>query len=504
MPDQVRHAGSVTAWLQPNVKRSRRGHEAVGPCPLCGGTDRFHVREGPNGKALVGCRGCIDGRDPETKARRFWELLRTVFPNWAGFAPTRQKTGHAIGQKRPISPRPSGSSATSCDPATPAKRALAARLLEATGPAYNTPARIYLARRWVWPPVGIGPDLPASVRWLPCEPAPPKDETTDWYGIPRLPSAVGAICFAFHSLTTDELTGVGLEALDSNGQRTPYTYKGQHRERWRKNAGLKAGAVFTVGEGGAPLVLCEGEVTALACKWLYPGSTVWATGGAAGLAAFIPVGEQPIIIAADGDASGRTAALTAAHRLREAGRAVQIIWSRSGQDAAKPPAPLKKLASGSSPRTGDLAGGPDGRPDPALVLSGRSGGAVRSWRAGKIYPGAALAIAATPTAPGLPRMSDEDNVGRACGLCVRAGPVVLVSYEDAPVRIVERVKRMAAEGVRDILNKLHVLPNPAPLFEAGSNAAQCGDSGGHYGSRCITPTLVVIDPASAALGGLSE
>ena len=39
--------------------RNRSG-ELSGPCPACGGTDRFHVRRrGPD--ALVGCRGCIDG-----------------------------------------------------------------------------------------------------------------------------------------------------------------------------------------------------------------------------------------------------------------------------------------------------------------------------------------------------------------------------------------------------------------------------------------------------------
>lgn len=324
---------NVDAWAT-QLGLTRQGREAVGPCPLCGGTDRFHVQTRPNGKTLVGCRGCIDGRDPETKDQRFRELLRTVFPDWAGFTPTRQETGHAVGQKRPISSCLPGYPATSCNPATSAKRAQAIRLWEAAGPADATPARIYLARRWVWPPAGIGPDLPTSVRWLPCEAAPPKNETADWYGIPRLRSAVGTICFAFHSCTTGELTGVGLEALDSSGQRTPYIYKGQHKKRWRKNVGLKTGAVFMVGEGGNPLVLCEGEVTALACIWLHPDSTVWATGGTAGLAAFIPVGEQPIIIAADGDAGGRTAALTAAHRLREADRTVRTVWSRNGQDAA--------------------------------------------------------------------------------------------------------------------------------------------------------------------------
>ena len=295
---------SAEAWAV-RLGLSKRGAEFVGPCPLCGGADRLHVPKGPDGKALVGCRGCIDGRDSKTKARRFGELLRTVFPDWVDFGSTRQKTGYKVGRACPISPRSFPEhSATSREPATAAKRALAVRLREAAGPADDTPARIYLARRWVWPPTGIGPDLPASVRWLPREAAPPKDEAADWYGIPWLGSAVGAVCFAFHSLTKGELTGVGLEALDSNGQRTPYTYKGQYKKRWRKNVGLKTGAVFTAGGGGDPLVLCEGEVTALAAAWFHPGSEVWATGGTSGMGAVAVPSERTIIIEADGDAKG--------------------------------------------------------------------------------------------------------------------------------------------------------------------------------------------------------
>ena len=56
----------------------KKGREWVGPCPLCGGEDRFHVHE--NGtKVLVGCRGCIDGRDPAERHRRYGELTRAVF-----------------------------------------------------------------------------------------------------------------------------------------------------------------------------------------------------------------------------------------------------------------------------------------------------------------------------------------------------------------------------------------------------------------------------------------
>ena len=36
----------------------REGRDYVGPCPLCGGTDRFHVKAGRVRAAVVGCRGC--------------------------------------------------------------------------------------------------------------------------------------------------------------------------------------------------------------------------------------------------------------------------------------------------------------------------------------------------------------------------------------------------------------------------------------------------------------
>ena len=59
----------------------RKGSEWVGPCPLCGGDDRFHVRAGQNGDALVGCRGCMDGQPEGIRRERFTELLKTL---WQG------------------------------------------------------------------------------------------------------------------------------------------------------------------------------------------------------------------------------------------------------------------------------------------------------------------------------------------------------------------------------------------------------------------------------------
>ena len=46
------------------LKLTRRGKSLTGPCPACGGTDRFSVEES-NGKALLQCRGCDpNGRNP--------------------------------------------------------------------------------------------------------------------------------------------------------------------------------------------------------------------------------------------------------------------------------------------------------------------------------------------------------------------------------------------------------------------------------------------------------
>ena len=81
-------------------------------------------------------------------------MLKAVFPGRSG--------GAARFLPRAPRPRPA-----------PVKRreaadsAIAVRLWAAALPADDTPARAYLAGRWVWPPDGIGPNLPASVRWLP-------------------------------------------------------------------------------------------------------------------------------------------------------------------------------------------------------------------------------------------------------------------------------------------------------------------------------------------------
>ena len=60
----------LDAW--PNL--NRRGREWVGPCPSCGGTDRFWVKQ----DGRIGCRGCNPGKDNPDAYRAIMEALGFV------------------------------------------------------------------------------------------------------------------------------------------------------------------------------------------------------------------------------------------------------------------------------------------------------------------------------------------------------------------------------------------------------------------------------------------
>ena len=70
---------NVEDWASRLELRHRSG-EYVGPCPVCGGEDRFHVGRGRGGAAMVGCRGCIDGQPADIRRKAFGRVLREAFP----------------------------------------------------------------------------------------------------------------------------------------------------------------------------------------------------------------------------------------------------------------------------------------------------------------------------------------------------------------------------------------------------------------------------------------
>lgn len=72
---------TVDEWVQA-AGLHKAGREWVGPCPCGSGPkeDGFHVAE-KDGRAIIGCRGCINGRPQEQRRARFGEILAMVFPD---------------------------------------------------------------------------------------------------------------------------------------------------------------------------------------------------------------------------------------------------------------------------------------------------------------------------------------------------------------------------------------------------------------------------------------
>ena len=95
------------------------------------------------------------------------------------------------------------------------------------------------------------------------------------------------------------------------------------------------------------------------------------------------------------------------------------------------------------------------------------------------------------------------DYGAACGLRVAAGPVLLVSFEDAPARIAHRLAWMNGGGVPAV----HLVPDPAPLWVATAGRGE-SHAGPQWDAlwrtvRTIGSRLLVIDPVSAALADVS-
>lgn len=268
-----------------------------------------------------------DGRDLNLAVleRRDGELELTCHSHNCDRLDILEALGCRWGEGPPTGPAP----ATRCPKPAPVST-IGTWLFSASVPADGTPARRYLARRKAWPPDGAGPALPADLRWLPRERFPEDDSAASWYGLPAkaCAAAVGVMLCAFrHRL--GHVQAASLEALDADGRRTP--------QRWRKTYGPRRGTVCTLapGDPGAPTAIAEGEVSALACVWLYPGARVECSGGAGSLPSWRPrPGTRAVTIAADGDPRGRREAEALQADLWALGYTCAIAWSAEGQDAA--------------------------------------------------------------------------------------------------------------------------------------------------------------------------
>ena len=125
---------------------------------------------------------------------------------------------------------------------------------------------------------------------------------------------------------------------------------------------------------------------------------------------------------------------------------------------------------------------------------------------GKSYLTLALAATAVGAA------SAEAAFGTACGLRIRPGPVVLLSYEDRPRRTWHRFRYVAGADNCSIPDEVranvHVIDPAVPLYEADPDKRlgirpALGWAALWTAVENIQPSLVIVDPLSAALEGVS-
>ena len=286
--------------------------EWAGPCPLCGGTDRFHFRPGSRGAAvLASCRGCDAS---------FAELAAAVFGNSDHRKPKDPVwwKGRFLDPETPEERRIRNSGVGPAQVEPPITRITRTTRLWSGAKSIprdpSHPARRWAARRNLWLECGIWPH---AMRWH-----------------------TGSIVAAFApvaewlEIETPEPTGVQCLHIDPDG--APRQDRGGLAKR---SHGTMSGAVCVIGDPlktSGVVHVTEGLADALAISARKPGA-VLATGGTAGfkrLAAPIADLDAVVILWPDGDEPGRCAAVELARKLRELGAVCAIENPPNGEDPA--------------------------------------------------------------------------------------------------------------------------------------------------------------------------
>ena len=301
------------------------GQEWQGPCPNCGGTDRFHLKTDSRGKPLFGCRKCIDGLTYEARRESF-ELILTRLGLWQkeknGYHPKR----HSIPNRVPN------------DLPKPVKNPALAKWLERIWFEAvllpGTPGLKYLVRRCCLPPGPLPnnprPNLPRDVRWLvssrfgDLESIRPTN--TQW-GWPR--GTAGVLVVAYRQPATANLVAISFEALQGNGKRPD--------KRWRRTLGPRREGEFMPWTGQGGTILCEGECDAISLGWKYPGKRIIATGGTSQMRNWQPTPQhpEPYIIESDSGEEGIGASRKLLGNLYRKGRYAELVFQTRGDDPAE-------------------------------------------------------------------------------------------------------------------------------------------------------------------------
>ena len=151
-------------------------------------------------------------------------------------------------------------------------------------------------------------------------------------------------------------------------------------------------------------------------------------------------------------------------------------------------------------------------PGPVVWMDARHGGgtvlrvgdvAVLSGAGGVGKSFAALAIAVAAASPG-------DDSAHAAGFDVRRGGAVLIGYEDDPVTVAWRAGLIAGrEDAAELPETLHLVPDPEPLMTADPSSPGKATKALEWDKlwadvAALAPSIVIVDPASAALAGVNQ
>jgi len=283
-----------------------------GPCPICGGRDRFRVAQGDTAVLVQCSRGCD-----------FKDLLDAL-----------GLTDHdAAARGVPAAaPTPAPASEPEPDPRP-------AAVWDAGAPPDDTPGTHYLTRdRYVWP---HGKALPSAVRWLPRDAARGLGQELR----PQLPQqAAGALLYRYGSPGEPTTQAVELEAVGSTGSRVPFAMGNREAKRPAvAGSHFSPSRVFRAVDNPSArgVHVCEGAVDALALVHLEQlglvrlrGGAVIGVHGAAGFRGQLTSWPGRVTLWPDADPAGQRAVAVFADELEAIGREVTIRRQVPGHDVA--------------------------------------------------------------------------------------------------------------------------------------------------------------------------
>lgn len=278
----------------------RAGAEASGPCPICGGTDRFWVNTRRN---IWGCRGC--GKSGEDIIELVRHLDGVDFQVAVATLTEGTAAGHSASPVRVSAQETPKQGQDDWGQRHALKLWREAVAIERT-----------LAERYLRETRGL--ELPADV-----SPRVLKFHRHCVFGGDRLPCLLAL----YRHIETNEPRGIHRTALARDGRKLDRKALGPTR-----NAAIKISPDDAVGAG---LTIAEGLETTLA-GMQHGFRPAWAVGCAGAIATFLVLdGVETLTVLVDNDEAGLRAADECSRRWRAAERTVRRIVPRSkGADMA--------------------------------------------------------------------------------------------------------------------------------------------------------------------------